>query len=122
MGRGGRGDGGGGGTAPPSGPVVDEQGFYRSDDSGNTFSRIGKVMPAAGRGGRGNTEPGTVEDENEQQPPAAAAPGGEWYRGGGAAYYFEIFVDPHRPDWIWSINTNMNISKDGGKTWETPDF
>ena len=121
--RGGRGGGGGGGgTAPPSGPVVDEQGFYRSDDSGNSWARIGKVMPTAGRGGRGNDEPGTVEDEDEQQPAAAPAPGGEWYRGGGAAYYFEIFVDPHRPDWIWSINTNLNVSKDGGKTWETPDF
>src|SRR3954470_24448036 len=49
----GRGFGGGAAGAPPSGPVVDEQGFYRSDDSGNTWARIGKVAPAAGRGGRG---------------------------------------------------------------------
>ena len=113
-----------GGQAPPSGPVVDEAGFYRSDDSGGTWARIGKVAPTAGRGGRGaepdRDEPGTVEDEDAQD--LAAQPSGEWYRGGGAAYYQEIFVDPHRADWIWSVNTNLNVSKDGGKTWETPDF
>ena len=89
------------------------------------WARIGKVAPSAGRGGRGAAEEATtadtVEDEEEQEQAAQAA-SGEWYRGGGAAYYFEIFVDPHRPDWIWSVNTNLNVSKDGGKTWETPDF
>jgi photosystem II stability/assembly factor-like uncharacterized protein len=129
MARGGRGAGGGRGGPPaevtPAATVVDEQGFYRSDDSGASWARIGKVAPSAGRGGRGaaeeRDEAGTVEDEDEQEQAAQTA-SGEWYRGGGAAYYFEIFVDPHRPDWIWSINTNMNVSKDGGKTWETPDF
>ncbi len=121
----GRGFGGGGGApAAPAGNVVDEQGFYRSDDSGATWARVGKVAPAAGRGGRGaaadDDEPGTVEDEDEQE--SALQSAGEWYRGGSVAYYFELFVDPYRPDWIWSVNTNLNISKDGGKTWETPDF
>ena len=105
MPRGGRG-GVPGAAAPqaaPSGPVVDEQGFYRSDDAGATWARVGKVAPTQGRGG----------------PPT---PGGDWYRGGGAAYYQEIFVDPYRADWIWSVNTNLNVSKDGGKTWETPNF
>jgi photosystem II stability/assembly factor-like uncharacterized protein len=111
---------------PPTGAPVDEQGFYRSDDSGNTWARVGRVTrPAGGRGGRGSApdaaEPGTVDDEDDQEEQAQTGTG-EWYRGGGAAYYFEIFVDPHRPEWIWSINTNMNVSKDGGKTWETPDF
>jgi photosystem II stability/assembly factor-like uncharacterized protein len=109
-------------AAPPSGPAVDEQGFYRSDDSGNTWARIGKVAPSAGRG-RGT---GESEDETaEQDPPASAQPpqaGGDWFRGGGAAYYQEIFVDPYRADWIWSVNTNLNVSKDGGNTWTTPDF
>ncbi|HET7695273.1 MAG TPA: hypothetical protein VFK57_06155 [Vicinamibacterales bacterium] len=127
--RGGRGFGGGaGGQGRAAGPpapvtaaaaVVDEQGFYRSDDSGNTWARVGRVAPPAGRGGT-TVAPGG----GSPQPPQATqgAGGGEWYRGGGAAYYFEIFVDPHRPEWIWSINTNMNVSKDGGRTWETPDF
>jgi photosystem II stability/assembly factor-like uncharacterized protein len=126
--------GAGAAQAPPAGPVVDEQGFYRSDDSGATWARIGKVAPQ-GRGGRGTVDAAaTAEaDEDAQDAPqgaqrgrgaqnAPATPGGDWYRGGGAAYYQEIFVDPYRADWIWSVNTNLNISKDGGKTWETPDF
>ena len=130
--RGGRGFGGGAGRGGPPAPitaaatVVDEQGFYRSDDSGNSWARVGRVAPPApgGRGGRGSAGPDVATadaDTDDQEAPAQTA-SGEWYRGGGAAYYFEIFVDPHRPDWIWSINTNMNVSKDGGKTWETPDF
>jgi photosystem II stability/assembly factor-like uncharacterized protein len=42
----------------------------------------------------------------------------DWYRGGGAAYYHEIFVDPYRPDTIWSMNVNVERSTDGGQTWE----
>src|SRR5262249_35553852 len=115
------GAGGGGGAAPP-GSGVDEQGFYRSDDSGNTWARVGKVAPGAGRGGRGAAPDGEDTAASDQDQPAAPQSGGDWYRGGGAAYYQEIFVDPYRADWIWSVNTNLNISKDGGRTWETPDF
>jgi photosystem II stability/assembly factor-like uncharacterized protein len=126
----GRGGGGRGGDAPPpTGPVVDEQGFYRSDDSGATWARIGRVAAQSGRGGRGGAMAGddgdqaTEEDEQAQQQAAAqgAATGG-WYRGGGAAYYQEIFVDPHQPDTIWSVNTNLDVSRDGGRTWQQAGF
>src|SRR4051812_3475606 len=128
RGRGGfPGAGGGGGgqqaAAPPSGPVVDEAGFYRSDDSGATWARIGKQAPNAGRGGRGTQEVATAEVEDaDQDQPQPASTAGDWYRGGGAAYYQEIFVDPHRPDTIWSVNTNLEWSKDGGKTWQQTGF
>ncbi|TAK37259.1 MAG: glycosyl hydrolase, partial [Lysobacteraceae bacterium] len=39
------------------------------------------------------------------------------YVGGGAAYYCELFVDPFRPDTIWSANTPLDWSRDGGKTF-----
>ena len=119
---------------PPAGPVVDEQGFYRSDDSGSTWARVGRVAPAAGRGRGAGPEPAdedeaTAESDRRGDAQAARATAqagapnaGDWFRGGGAAYYQEIFVDPYRADWIWSVNTNLNVSKDGGKTWETPDF
>jgi photosystem II stability/assembly factor-like uncharacterized protein len=44
-------------------------------------------------------------------------PQDDCYRGGGAQYYHEIYVDPHRPDWIWSVNVSIELSKDGGRTW-----
>src|SRR5579872_4866544 len=118
--------GAGGGQAAEAstgGGTVDEAGFYRSDDSGATWARIGKVaiQPAgAGRGaGRGVAGGGA---QAAAAPAAAPQASNDWFRGGGAAYYCEIFVDPYQPDTIWSVNTNLNVSRDGGKTWETPDF
>jgi photosystem II stability/assembly factor-like uncharacterized protein len=89
--------------AAPETPVVDEAGFYRSDDAGASWTRIGRTLPNASRGAAPPAQPGT--------------PQGDWYRGGGAAYYQEIFVDPYRPDTIWSMNMNLDRSTDGGKTW-----
>jgi photosystem II stability/assembly factor-like uncharacterized protein len=117
----------------------DEAGFYRSDDAGATWSRIGKTAPAAGgqRGGgappappaagqraQGAAAAAPVQAQAGGAAPAAAPQGGarggaadDWYRGGGAAYYHEIYVDPSKPDTIWSMNTNVERSTDGGKTW-----
>ena len=39
------------------------------------------------------------------------------YTGGGPAYYSEIFIDPWRADTIWSVNTPLEWSRDGGKTF-----
>jgi photosystem II stability/assembly factor-like uncharacterized protein len=132
----------------------EESGFYRSDDAGATWARIGKTAAAGQRGGgaaaagaggqRGQAaqaaQAGTGGGQRAQgaAPPAGApaaqaqagaagaaqagARGGgaqadDWYRGGGAAYYHEIFVDPWKPDTLWSMNVNVERSTDGGKTW-----
>ena len=53
----------------------DEAGFYRSDDLGMTWARIGHMTPPAGRGGRGGAAGGAA---GAAQPPAAtpSAPAG----------------------------------------------
>ncbi len=80
----------------------DESGFYRSDDAGITWTRFGHSA-AGGRagGGFGGGQGG----------------GDDFYRGGDPGYYHELYVDPIRPDTIWSANTNLDRSEDGGKTW-----
>ncbi|MGD8818382.1 MAG: glycosyl hydrolase, partial [Acidobacteriota bacterium] len=37
-------------------------------------------------------------------------------------YYGEIYVDPHRPDTIWNIESPIMRSTDRGATWERMDF
>ena len=122
-----------------------ESGFFRSDDAGGTWTRIGRQLPQqGGRGGRGGapTEPpqpcqplGGVQGRPPSSEARPERSESEWrplggvqgpppsnnddcYRGGGAQYYFELYADPYRPDWVWSINVNLELSKDGGRTWD----
>ena len=116
-------------------------GFFRSDDAGASWTRIGRSVsraagaavaeaavarlrqrrrPRAGRIGARRAPPPTA-------PPAADAPHraadavrrstDDCYRGGDPGYYNEIFVDGHDPETIWSPQTQMWRSTDGGKTW-----
>ena len=125
QGRGGRGSGGGNDTPPtPCAPLAP------------AAPRI--TSPSGNEPDRGPEPSGPAADQQTAAPPATppqqpAAPpqqgrggrgGGptdDCYRGGGAQYYHEIFVDPYRADWIWSVNVDVELSKDGGKTWSRTD-
>ena len=114
-----------------------ETGFYRSDDAGANFERMGAplgkpssapadVQAAAAAGGHGRAAAaGRVVRRAARVRPAvlaaevadAVAASRGVYGGGDPGYYYEIFVDPVRPDTIWSVNTNLEWSRDGGKTF-----
>jgi len=104
-----------------------EAGFYRSDDAGASWERIGH-MPAERSGGSGGSggsgRAGGSGGDDVGQPPEATGPLGrdDWYRGGDPQYYFELFVDPNHADTIWSVNTNLELSTDGGHTWKRAGF
>jgi photosystem II stability/assembly factor-like uncharacterized protein len=91
-----------------------EAGFYRSDDAGATWERIGKRGTAAGRGaGAGGGAGGGGR---------AGAPADDWYRGDVPEYYNEIFADPRKENVIWAVDTNLQISTDGGHTFRSAGF
>jgi photosystem II stability/assembly factor-like uncharacterized protein len=118
-------------------------GFFRSDDAGATWTRIGRTVNeaggrGAGRGGRGGAEatppsacapigaakPGGTDApqsgpsaQDAQAPAPAQQTNDDCYRGGDPGYYNEIFVDENDSQTIWSPQTNMFRSTDGGKTW-----
>jgi photosystem II stability/assembly factor-like uncharacterized protein len=111
-------------------------GFFRSDDAGASWTRIGRsVGGGRGGGGRGQAAAPTAPPTpcgplgatvTPPPTPAADAPAGggrgqgpsdDCYRGGDPGYYNEIFVDGHDPETIWSPQTQMWRSTDGGKTW-----
>ena len=85
--------------APATVPAVDDQELSEIDRE-----KLADEQDAPPQGGRG----GAATDD--------------CYRGGGAQYYHEIYVDPYRPDWIWSVNVQVELSKDGGKTWGTTEI
>jgi len=88
-------------------PAQDDlSGLYRSTDQGESWERIGhSSTPArAGAAGRGN--------EEGQDPPEP-----RWFTGGNPEYYHELHLDPHRPGYVYSVNTNLDLSTDGGETW-----
>jgi photosystem II stability/assembly factor-like uncharacterized protein len=112
-------------------------GFFRSDDAGASWTRIGRsVGGGGGFGGRGGREgappppppaacgplgaapaPAPPSDQAAQGGGRGQAPADDCYRGGDPGYYNEIFVDGHDPETIWSPQTLMWRSTDGGKTW-----
>jgi photosystem II stability/assembly factor-like uncharacterized protein len=100
--------------------LAPDSGFFRSDDAGATWERMGAPYGKPG----GPTTPPAADAAAGRQGGGQGRGGGGGrgcapgaYCGGDPGYYQEIYVDPVRPDTIWSANTNLEWSRDGGKSW-----
>jgi photosystem II stability/assembly factor-like uncharacterized protein len=106
-------------------------GIWKSTDGGDTWRKIESGIPGGDRGRIGlaiaptrpdwvyalvelpGGEGGTYRSEN----------GGEsWsrrgdYASGSGQYYQEIYVDLHDPETIYSMDTFLQVSRDGGRTF-----
>jgi photosystem II stability/assembly factor-like uncharacterized protein len=108
-----------------------EGGIFKTANGGATWTKLAKGLPAEEMGRVGLAvdprKPGMVlalvhAKTGEAGTYRSEDSGATWtklsaYVGGGAAYYCELFVDPWRPDTIWSANTPLDWSRDGGKTF-----
>jgi len=113
-----------------------EAGIFRSTDAGATWERIENGLPTVDKG---RIALGVDRRDPERVYALVVARGDEggfflsensgdsWtrmsdYSGGDPQYYGEIYVDPHRPDTIWNIESPIMRSTDKGATWERMEF
>ncbi len=106
-------------------------GIHKSTDGGRTWKKIQRGLPSVDLGRIGlavsPTSPDVVyaivEAADDKGGFFRSADGGEhWskqsdYVSGSPQYYQEIFADPHKFDRIYSMDTYLMVSEDGGKTF-----
>ncbi|MDH3497177.1 MAG: glycosyl hydrolase [Gemmatimonadota bacterium] len=106
-------------------------GIHKSTDGGTTWKKIQRGLPSVDLGRIGlavsPTSPDViyaiVEAADDKGGFFRSADGGEhWskqsdYVSGSPQYYQEIFADPHKFDRIYSMDTYLMVSEDGGKTF-----
>ncbi|MFW6198474.1 MAG: VPS10 domain-containing protein [Acidobacteriota bacterium] len=109
-----------------------ESGIHKSTDGGETWTEIDKGLPSThmGRIGlaispqRPNVLYAIVEAADDEGGFFRSTDAGaSWveqsdYVSGSPQYYQEIVPDPHRFDRLYSMDTYMQVTEDGGKTWE----
>jgi photosystem II stability/assembly factor-like uncharacterized protein len=106
-------------------------GVYKSTDAGETWRKVNRGLPDGDKGRIGlaiseiNPEVlyAIVEASGDAGGFFRSEDGGEhWskqssYVSGSPQYYQEIYADPHKFDRIYSMDTYMMVSEDGGKTF-----
>jgi hypothetical protein len=108
-----------------------ESGIYKSTDAGASWKKINRGLPGGDKGRIGlaisHQHPDVVYAIVEASPDnegfyRSENGGGNWskqsdYVSGSPQYYQEIYADPHTFDRIYSLDTYMMVSEDGGKTF-----
>ncbi|MFK7956520.1 MAG: WD40/YVTN/BNR-like repeat-containing protein [Lysobacterales bacterium] len=104
---------------------------YRSTDGGETFSKITAGLPPHDKGriglafapSRPDTVYAVIETDDEHEGLYRSTDfGARWekrsgYSAGSPQYYNELVVDPNNPDRVYSMDTFMQVSNDGGKSF-----
>ncbi len=106
-------------------------GMYKTTDGGATWDKINKGLPSVDMGRIGLAMAPSDPEIIYAIVEAAQGKGGffrstnrgaSWSKQGGYAssgnYYQEIVVDPNDAETIYGMNTWMQISRDGGKTFK----
>lgn len=108
-----------------------ESALYKSTDGGAHWTKLTSGLPDTHLGRIGLAVAPTAPDTVYAIVEAADDEGGfyrstnggaSWekrsdYVSGSPQYYQEIYVDPHDPERIYSMDTFMQVSEDGGETW-----
>lgn len=112
-----------------------ESGIHRSDDGGETWTKLGGGLPVEHVGKVGLAlcpfEPGvvyaTIEEGQRKGGFWRSTDGGRsWEKrsdylsgGTGPHYYQEIFASPHVPGRVYQMDVRLHVTDDGGRTWRT---
>ena len=106
-------------------------GIHKSTDGGQTWTRLKEGLPKEDMGriglaiplGEPDTVYATIEAANKAGGFFRSTDGGQtWERrneqvSGSAQYYQELICDPKEPKRVYSMDTWMQVTEDGGKTW-----
>ena len=106
-------------------------GIHKSTDGGQTWTRLKEGLPKEDMGriglaipeGEPDTVYATIEAANKAGGFFRSTDAGQtWERrheqvSGAAQYYQELVCDPKEPKRVYAMDTWMQVTEDGGKTW-----
>ncbi len=107
-------------------------GIHKSTDGGETWRAIDRGLPSGDKGRIGMAISPQNPDVLYAIVEASGDAGGTYrsdnmgenwrrtsgYQSSAPMYYHELYADPHRFDRIYSLDTFIQVSDDGGENWE----